>query len=337
MRKSRGVHRLLVLVCMAMFVVLLDTACQGGAAVNGNANQASSSGEANGSSDDDEVAAAIGKDPAAALPTPAFVSEGTIVVDGFNYDKPDGWEEHPDDCYAEYTKSDSGSLVAEMFVAQSNKDHAKDKSDMSRLCTNARSRFYGGFLGDDVIEEGLNRSYLEVDGCPAQVEDGRAHDYGAFGDCNVRVFTVGAADASLLVGYVAKDGYFDKFSDDFDAVAKSVHLSQAQQDKVSEILSVGPSSGYATGGDSSGDNGSETQSPAAQAIGDGTYKVGTDIEAGEYRLTATSGTQGYWEVTNSSEADADIVGNDNFTGNTYVTVKDGQYLKLRRCTAVHSS
>lgn len=68
-------------------------------------------------------------------------------------------------------------------------------------------------------------------------------------------------------------------------------------------------------------------------ISSGTYKVGSDIEAGEYKLTCTSSVGAYWEVTNSSSPDADIVGNDNFDGSTYVTVNDGQYLKLSRCTA----
>lgn len=76
------------------------------------------------------------------------------------------------------------------------------------------------------------------------------------------------------------------------------------------------------------DSGSSTTS----TVGEGTYRVGTDIEAGEYKLTTTSSTPGYWEVTNSSAPDADIVGNDNFEGTAYVTVADGQYLKLNRCT-----
>lgn len=67
---------------------------------------------------------------------------------------------------------------------------------------------------------------------------------------------------------------------------------------------------------------------------EGTYRVGTDIEAGEYKLTANSGTKGYWEVTGSSAPDAQIIGNDNFDGNAYVTVTDGQYLKLNRCSGV---
>lgn len=91
---------------------------------------------------------------------------------------------------------------------------------------------------------------------------------------------------------------------------------------------------------SSAASSSGTQSaatPQEKAYTDGTYKVGTDIPAGEYKLTATSSTQGYWEVTDSSAADAAIVGNENFSGSTYVTVSEGQYLRLKRCTAAPAS
>lgn len=68
------------------------------------------------------------------------------------------------------------------------------------------------------------------------------------------------------------------------------------------------------------------------SFGEGMHLVGTDIEAGEYKLTATSDVDGYWKVTGSSVPDADIIGNDIFTGTAYVTVTDGQYLTVSRCT-----
>ena len=78
---------------------------------------------------------------------------------------------------------------------------------------------------------------------------------------------------------------------------------------------------------------SSPNSTTPTKISEGTYKVGTDIEPGEYKLTATRSSGGYWEVNNSSTADADIVGNDNFSNSTYVTVSEGQYLKLSGCIA----
>lgn len=58
--------------------------------------------------------------------------------------------------------------------------------------------------------------------------------------------------------------------------------------------------------------------------------VGTDIPAGEYKLTSEDGQLGYYCVYESSRQDK-IVANDNFNNSAYVSVKDGQYLVLNRC------
>ncbi len=66
--------------------------------------------------------------------------------------------------------------------------------------------------------------------------------------------------------------------------------------------------------------------------GEGTFRVGTDIEAGEYKLECTEAEySGYYCVYDSSDPEADIVGNDSFDGQAYVTVTDGQYLQLSFC------
>ena len=67
---------------------------------------------------------------------------------------------------------------------------------------------------------------------------------------------------------------------------------------------------------------------------EGMYKIGRDIPAGEYKLSQT-GTDfmAYYCIYNNSTAGRDIVANDNFNNNSYVTVKNGQYLVLNRCTA----
>lgn len=65
----------------------------------------------------------------------------------------------------------------------------------------------------------------------------------------------------------------------------------------------------------------------------GMYKVGVDIEAGEYKVTPEG--DGYYEVDSSSVGTLDsIVANENFSSDVYVTVSDGQYLKLSRATLV---
>ena len=63
----------------------------------------------------------------------------------------------------------------------------------------------------------------------------------------------------------------------------------------------------------------------------GIYKVGFDIEPGEYYLEVeTEGKNGYWSILNSSYSDQDIVSNEIYENQTFVTVEDGQYLELNR-------
>ncbi|WP_434311420.1 hypothetical protein [Hominifimenecus sp. rT4P-3] len=61
----------------------------------------------------------------------------------------------------------------------------------------------------------------------------------------------------------------------------------------------------------------------------GTFKIGVHLPAGEYKVTADNG-KGYYCVYNDGRQD-DIEANDNFSGSSYVTVSDGQYLVLSRC------
>lgn len=65
------------------------------------------------------------------------------------------------------------------------------------------------------------------------------------------------------------------------------------------------------------------------AYGEGMYKVGKDIPAGEYKVVATNNC--YIEVSsNSNHTFNSIISNDNIEvgTSTYITVSDGQYLKV---------
>lgn len=64
---------------------------------------------------------------------------------------------------------------------------------------------------------------------------------------------------------------------------------------------------------------------------DGMYKVGQDIPAGEYKVILDSDIGfGYIEVSkDSSHKIESIVTNENIQADTYITVSDGQYLKLQ--------
>lgn len=72
-----------------------------------------------------------------------------------------------------------------------------------------------------------------------------------------------------------------------------------------------------------------------ELISDGTYKIGTDIPAGEYRILQLSSDGGYLEVAKDSKNVLDsIITNDNFHGGRYLTLEEGQYFTLRNAFAL---
>jgi len=64
---------------------------------------------------------------------------------------------------------------------------------------------------------------------------------------------------------------------------------------------------------------------------DGMYKVGEDLPAGEYQIILDSSIDmGYYEVASDSAHQlGSIVTNENVQADTYLTVSEGQYLKLQ--------
>lgn len=64
--------------------------------------------------------------------------------------------------------------------------------------------------------------------------------------------------------------------------------------------------------------------------GEGMYRVGIDIPAGEYKVTPRPGDDIYYEVNSDSTGDfLSIVANGHTSDPTYITVEDGQYFKLK--------
>lgn len=59
------------------------------------------------------------------------------------------------------------------------------------------------------------------------------------------------------------------------------------------------------------------------------FKIGLHLPAGEYKLIADKDSA-YYCIYNDDRQD-DIEANDNFSGQSYVKVSDGQYLVLSRC------
>lgn len=70
---------------------------------------------------------------------------------------------------------------------------------------------------------------------------------------------------------------------------------------------------------------------SGDSLPQGKYKVGVDFPAGEYKVIPSG--DGYMAVsTSASESIGSIVSNDNFNTERYITVQDGQYLKLQRAS-----
>lgn len=73
----------------------------------------------------------------------------------------------------------------------------------------------------------------------------------------------------------------------------------------------------------------EQTTTEAAAFNAGMYKIGTDLPAGEYILITNSILPAYLQVSSDSTGSLEsIISNDNFSGNRYVTVTDGQYLEF---------
>lgn len=65
---------------------------------------------------------------------------------------------------------------------------------------------------------------------------------------------------------------------------------------------------------------------------EGMYKVGRDLPAGEYKVIPDRGGSAYVEVSKDASGQLNsIVSNDNFDAEKYITVNDGQYIKLVSC------
>lgn len=63
--------------------------------------------------------------------------------------------------------------------------------------------------------------------------------------------------------------------------------------------------------------------------GDGTFKIGTHLDAGEYKIISTSENSYIKVFTDSTNSVKSMIAVDVFDTSTYVTVEDGQYLYIR--------
>lgn len=116
--------------------------------------------------------------------------------------------------------------------------------------------------------------------------------------------------AVIIIGAaVSGEGESDKVAANSNNVSQSDSFNEGTANKESEEVKA-----------------EEEKSTKIKA---GTYKIGVDLPEGEYVFLATKG-MGYIEVASDSTGElSSIISNDNVTGHTYITVNEGEYLKLR--------
>lgn len=91
--------------------------------------------------------------------------------------------------------------------------------------------------------------------------------------------------------------------------------------------------GFSDPGSSYVDPGGSTDTDVKVFKTAGTYKVGTDIPAGDYILypTSTLGSVTVTLTSNASVGSSDFVSIENFYGRKYLRAESGQYIKLTLC------
>lgn len=74
---------------------------------------------------------------------------------------------------------------------------------------------------------------------------------------------------------------------------------------------------------------------SAKELPEGMYRVGIDIPSGEFKIAPTDTIAGYYEIsTDSSHQFNNIVGNGTVSNQQYLTIENGQYLKLSRAKII---
>lgn len=133
---------------------------------------------------------------------------------------------------------------------------------------------------------------------------------------------------SLTKKYDAVTGEYESLRDGIEAREEKVAAREADADKASAD---------ATAAEAAVKKREEAvtvaeQTKAANTIGDGTWTVGADIEAGTYRSTANVGSSCYWGIYQSGTNGADIIENDiPGGGRPVVALSPGQDFNSTRC------
>ena len=230
--------------------------------------------------------------------------DASVSVDGMTVNYPSDWSirGEPSDRPL-YIDMDNGGMVMLDAAAEIHVDTETTVADHL-------DSYFEGFDSSEFKSD--TRQTWHVSGADAAE---MAHFEGLGYEGLILCCITGSQLNSLMIGVPEND--YDAYENTITHVMSSV--------------SVAPMPGSNQETATTNDTEAKVEGPSTHAP-EGTSLVGSDIPAGTYKLTASSSYGGYWEVRNSAEPDAEIVGNENFDGSSYVTVSDGQYLTLSRCT-----
>ncbi|NLM11308.1 MAG: hypothetical protein GX213_11140 [Clostridiaceae bacterium] len=141
-------------------------------------------------------------------------------------------------------------------------------------------------------------------------QDIAAGEYKLYSTADLSYFEIAKDSSNTLESIIANDNFYS-FTYVTVADGQYFKFTDARAVPVSDATASGPKDG---------------RYPS------GMYKVGFDIPAGEYQVFPEEGSTlgfGYYEITSgSSHVLDDIVANDNFEDPRYITLKEGQYVKL---------
>lgn len=141
-------------------------------------------------------------------------------------------------------------------------------------------------------------------------QDIAAGEYKLYSTEGLSYFEIAKDSSNTLESIIANDNFYS---------FTYVTVTEGQYFKFTDALAVPASDATAS-------------EPVDGKYSSGMYKVGFDIPAGEYQVFPEEDSTlgfGYYEITSSSlHVLDDIVANDNFEDPRYITLKEGQYVKL---------
>lgn len=185
------------------------------------------------------------------------------------------------------------------------------------------------FCATMIMGMGLSPIYAQTSKHESLSEVSMKHKYWRSG-----MYKIGT-DLPAGEYYLKGKGYWEIDADasgEFDSILANDNIDRAAIVSVSEgqyLKTVGRIKIYTYG-----DN------PTINVHKSGMFKVGVDLPAGEYQLVIDkksksledTGLGGYYEVSVDATHQLDsIIANGNFEDSTYLSVSDGQYLKLSNC------